>query len=475
MALDTAARLSRANLTRLGTRARIPAYDLSDLRAGIVHVGVGNFHRAHQAVYLDDLFSRGVGHDWAVVGAGVRADDDAMRRDLSAQDLLTTVVAQDVRRSDARITASMIDFLPAGDAGAIVARLDDPAIRIVSLTITEGGYFMDPATQRFDATHPDVRADAIALAGIPEAPPRARPRTVFGLIVAALARRRMTGIPPFTVLSCDNVQGNGEATRNAVAGVASLVSPVLAQWICACVAFPGSMVDRITPATTDRERALQQQVTLLQTQVEATEQAWKSAVEAARAAEQRWRSLSARHGALAEMRDSYQRYEEGVRALLQAAGRGQLAGTFRPLMDAMRVPPDLERAVECALGPCAQAVLVDAPCTGTGTFRRHPDARWRLKVSDLAVMAALQRQILRGAAQVVRPGGLLIYSTCSLEPEENELQVEQFLVDHPGWTQEPPPAGSVPAEVLDGDLLRVLPQRHGTDGAFAARLRRRSA
>lgn len=118
------------------------------------------------------------------------------------------------------------------------------------------------------------------------------------------------------------------------------------------------------------------------------------------------------------------------------------------------------------------AVLVDAPCTGTGTFRRHPDARWRLRVSDLAVMAAAQRTILRAAANAVAPGGLLIYSTCSLEPEENDAQVEAFLVEHPDWTLEPPPEGAVPATVLDAGRLRVLPQRHGTDGSFAARLRR---
>ena len=117
------------------------------------------------------------------------------------------------------------------------------------------------------------------------------------------------------------------------------------------------------------------------------------------------------------------------------------------------------------------AVLVDVPCTGTGTFRRHPDARWRLKASDLAVLPATQRAILRAAATVVKPGGLLIYSTCSLELEENDDQVNRFLADHPDWTLEPPPHGVVPASVLDGGLLRVLPQRHATDGAFAARFR----
>ena len=117
-------------------------------------------------------------------------------------------------------------------------------------------------------------------------------------------------------------------------------------------------------------------------------------------------------------------------------------------------------------------VLVDAPCTGTGTFRRHPDARWRLKISDLAVMSALQRSILRNAAEVAAAGGLLIYSTCSLEPEENEEQITRFLAEHPSWRLEAPPEGAVPSTVLDNGMLRVLPQRHATDGAFAARLRR---
>jgi 16S rRNA (cytosine967-C5)-methyltransferase len=118
------------------------------------------------------------------------------------------------------------------------------------------------------------------------------------------------------------------------------------------------------------------------------------------------------------------------------------------------------------------AVLIDVPCTGTGTFRRHPDARWRLKISDFAVMSALQKTIIRAAANVVKAGGLLIYSTCSLEREENDEQIDQFLSENPNWVLEPPPDGSVAPELLDGGRLRVLPQRHGTDGAFAARLRR---
>ncbi len=124
-----------------------------------------------------------------------------------------------------------------------------------------------------------------------------------------------------------------------------------------------------------------------------------------------------------------------------------------------------------AIAP-VDVVLIDVPCTGTGTFRRHPDARWRLRISDFAVMAATQRAILRAAARLVKPGGLLIYSTCSLELEENDEPVQHFLAAHPNFVLEPPADGVVPDTVLDQGLLRVLPQRHGTDGAFAARLRR---
>lgn len=148
----------------------------------------------------------------------------------------------------------------------------------------------------------------------------------------------------------------------------------------------------------------------------------------------------------------------------------RVLGTVQRL-EVRNVLPLVTDAREPALRP-VDAVLVDVPCTGTGTFRRHPDARWRLRISDIAVMAALQRSIVRAAARVVKPGGLLVYSTCSLEPEENDAQIESFLAEHPDWRLEPPPEGAVPPAVLDAGRLRVLPQRHGADGSFAARLRR---
>ncbi|MET3924338.1 mannitol dehydrogenase family protein [Devosia sp. 2618] len=239
-------KLSAAALPAI-TTAATPAYDRGSLTAGIVHFGVGNFHRAHQAVYLDDLFATGSDHDWALVGAGVRDADEAMRQKLKSQDWLTTVVEQEADSSAARITGAMIDYLQPGQATAIIARLADPAIRIVSLTITEGGYYIDPASQKFDPTHPDIAYDAAHISA---------PKTTFGLILAGLIARRAAAIQPFTVMSCDNIPGNGHVTQNAIVGLANLVDLALAQWVEAHVAFPNGMVDRITPATSDREKKL---------------------------------------------------------------------------------------------------------------------------------------------------------------------------------------------------------------------------
>ena len=223
-----------------------PAYARSDLSPGILHFGVGNFHRAHQASYLDYLFSTGQGQDWAIVGAGVMDGDRKARDLLAAQDWLTTVVEQEADRSEAHVIGSMVDFVEPGNATAIIEALADPVIRIVSLTITEGGYFLD-AADRFDPTHQAILADSQT----PETP-----RTVFGLLVAGLKARRAAGHAPFTVMSCDNIPHNGQVARNAVCGLAALSDPALADWLHNNVAFPNGMVDRITPATSNREREM---------------------------------------------------------------------------------------------------------------------------------------------------------------------------------------------------------------------------
>ncbi len=240
-------KLSSSNLARLPSKVNGPKYDRARLKGGILHFGVGNFHRSHQAVYLDDLFNSGAGHDWAIVGAGVFEAEKAGRRRLAAQDWLTTVVEQDEGHMSARVTGSMVDFITPGDGAAIIARLADPAIKIVSLTITEGGYFIDPASGLFDPTHPAIVADA-------QNP--GAPKTVFGIILAGLRRRRDDGIVPFTVMSCDNIPHNGKVTYDGVVGLALLIDEDLAAWVSEHVAFPNAMVDRITPATTDRERAI---------------------------------------------------------------------------------------------------------------------------------------------------------------------------------------------------------------------------
>lgn len=241
-------KLSNATLAQLPAEIARPRYDRSRLSPGIVHIGLGNFHRAHQAVYLDDLFNLGESHDWALIGAGVRAPDAKMQAALAAQDYLTTVIELDPKGMRARVTGAMTGFaeVAAGNA-PLIAAMRDPAIRIVGLTVTEGGYYIDPATGAFDPTHPDIVADA----GAPD-----RPSTAFGAILAALKARRTAGLAPFTVMSCDNLPGNGHVTRDAVVGLARLSDPGLADWVAAKVAFPNAMVDRITPATGPREIAL---------------------------------------------------------------------------------------------------------------------------------------------------------------------------------------------------------------------------
>ena len=226
----------------------LPAYDRSALKPGIVHIGLGNFHRAHMAVYLDDLFALGGDKDWAILGAGVRAGDARMRDAMLAQDCLSTIIELDPSGRSARRVGSMVGFIEVqADNAALIAGMSDPAIRIVSLTVTEGGYYVDAATGKFDPKAADIVADA--------ADP-SRPGTAFGAILAALRVRRAAGVAPFTVMSCDNLPGNGHVTEAAVVGLARLSDAGFADWVKANVAFPNGMVDRITPATGPRERAM---------------------------------------------------------------------------------------------------------------------------------------------------------------------------------------------------------------------------
>ncbi len=240
------AKLSLETLGELNAQVAKPAYERKSLTRGILHFGPGNFHRSHQAVYLDQLMNMGLDHDWAIVGASIMPGDARLRDVLLKQDLLTTVVTQSSTRSEARVTGPMIDYLPVGDTQAILDTLADPAIRIVSMTVTEGGYFVNAATGKFDHEHASILADAANIAS---------PCTVFGLIVNALAGRRERGEQAFTVMSCDNLPHNGHAAKAAVVGLARLVDASLAEWIDTHSSFPNGMVDRITPATGDFERS----------------------------------------------------------------------------------------------------------------------------------------------------------------------------------------------------------------------------
>ena len=238
-------KLSLSTLSDLPESVAIPAYDRANLSAGILHIGVGNFHRAHQAVYLDKLFNTGRDLNWAIIGAGIKSFDADRRALMKDQDWLTAVVELDPQAYSARVTGAMIDFLKV-DGETLINTLADPAIRIVSLTITEGGYFMD-AAGGFDATHPEIIHDS--------ANPKT-PQTVFGLLLAGLQLRNSLGHAPFTILSCDNLPENGHVTRQSVEGLAALISGDLRDWVADKVACPNSMVDCITPVTSRREIAM---------------------------------------------------------------------------------------------------------------------------------------------------------------------------------------------------------------------------
>ncbi|MDF0600629.1 mannitol dehydrogenase family protein [Psychromarinibacter sp. C21-152] len=247
--MDELTPLSDATLGRLPGTVRRPRYDRARLSPGIVHIGLGNFHRAHQAWYLHRLMDDGAAQDWAILGAGVRPADAAQRARLRGQDCLTTLIELAPSGTSAEVTGPMIDFLPVEDGNAaLIARMAEPDIRIVSLTVTEGGYYRD-ASGGFDADDPDIRHDA--------ANPQT-PRTAFGAMVAALRRRRDTGAGPFTGLCCDNLQGNGAVLRRTVVSLARLSDPDLADWIDATCSFPNAMVDCIVPATGPKEIALAQ-------------------------------------------------------------------------------------------------------------------------------------------------------------------------------------------------------------------------
>jgi mannitol 2-dehydrogenase len=240
--------LNASNLSALPEDLPVPAYDRGLLRTGIVHFGVGGFHRAHQAMYLDRLMTDGKALDWAICGVGVMPADRRMQEVLDAQDGLYTLVVKAPDGSlEPRVIGSIKEYLFApDDPSAVIEKMASPQIRIVSLTVTEGGYNVNAVTGSFVASNPDVQHDLAS----PSAP-----RTTFGLITEALRLRRERGLAPFTIMSCDNIQGNGHAARRSFVAFATLLDPELGRWVEETVDFPNSMVDRITPVTTDDDRA----------------------------------------------------------------------------------------------------------------------------------------------------------------------------------------------------------------------------
>ena len=241
------AKLTETTLGGLDQRVAVPTYARGGLSPGIVHIGVGGFHRAHQAVYLDDLLQRGA-REWSICGVGLLPHDRLMRDALVPQDCLYTVVERSAAGNQARVVGSMARFLLApDDPQAVLNALAAPETRVVTLTITEGGYNYNQATGEFNAHHADILRDLAH---------QHEPVTVFGYLAEAMDRRRRSGGAPFTVLSCDNLTHNGDTARLAVLSFAALRDSALVPWIERNVSFPNSMVDRITPQTTDADRAL---------------------------------------------------------------------------------------------------------------------------------------------------------------------------------------------------------------------------
>ncbi len=239
--------LGKRTIGALPPAVSVPRYLGDNLTMGIVHFGVGNFHRSHQAMYIDRLLNLGLAHEWAICGVGLLERDVEMRDVLAGQDgLYTLTLRQPDGSNDFAVIGSIRAFIYAPDEpAALLERLVSPETRIVSLTVTEGGYVFDPTTGRLPEKDPLVVQEVGN--GL------SSPRTAFGWIVAALRERRVRGIEPFTVLSCDNMPNNGLVARQSVEGVARLVDPELADWIASSVGFPSTMVDRITPVTTQAD------------------------------------------------------------------------------------------------------------------------------------------------------------------------------------------------------------------------------
>ena len=236
-------RLSRHTVAQLPAAIGRPAFDPASVRPGIVHLGLGGFHRAHMARYTHDLMNRRPDAlEWGIVGVGLMPGDERVRESLAPQDALYTLVERQESEEHVTVIGSLAGIVYAGKSSSdALDAIDDQAIRIVSLTVTESGYCLNAATKQLDPTHPLIVHDLAD----PE-----RPRSAIGVIVEAYRRRMSAGLPAFTALTCDNIQHNGVVLSRAVLALARLRDPALADWVEKNARFPNTMVDRITPVTT---------------------------------------------------------------------------------------------------------------------------------------------------------------------------------------------------------------------------------
>jgi mannitol 2-dehydrogenase len=237
--------LNENNLESIQSAVLKPNYIRSNLSAGILHIGVGNFHRAHLSWYLHRLMQKDLAKDWAIIGSGITQYDVKMREGLQVQDFLTTLIELDPEGNQScEVVGPMIGYVPVErNNQKLIIAMSDSNIRIVSLTVTEGGYFLDENGD-FNLKHPDIIHD-INNPNIP--------KTVFGVIVSALKNRKKNNIGPFTGLSCDNLMQNGNKLKQAIIGIAKEQDLELSEWINQNCTFPNAMVDCIVPRTGEIE------------------------------------------------------------------------------------------------------------------------------------------------------------------------------------------------------------------------------
>lgn len=238
--------LNQTNISKISEQVSCPTYDRQQLKKGIVHIGVGGFHRSHQAYYIHQLLEKYRATDWAICGVGLREADRNMANVLKTQDCLYTLVTQHPNgKVESEVIGSITEYhLAVDDPKLVIDIMAHPDTKIVSLTITEGGYNFNPNTGEFNFKNPDIQHDLSYLD---------EPKTVYGYLMAALRKRHANGLPPFTILSCDNIQHNGDMLRKMLLAFSKKQDIKIANWIAKEVGFPNTMVDRITPVTTPED------------------------------------------------------------------------------------------------------------------------------------------------------------------------------------------------------------------------------